>query len=349
MKQISFKQKQGELKVKVENPDDLWYLNNIIDPGDTVSGKTLRKLKPTEEAKAERKLVFMSIQVEKVDFAANELRVSGKVLEGPEDVPHGSYHTFSIEPGTIVTIIKPEWLRYQLDYLKEAVSVKPPKIIICVFDREEALFAKLTRDGYELLSTLKGKVAKKAVEEKVKETFYQQIIAQLEEYDKRFSLDNIILASPAFWKEELYKVLTNQELRKKIIQATCSSVDEPAIAEVLKRKETQQALQAERVSKEMSLVEDLFLAIAKKGAVAYGMKEVQQAAEAGAIEQLLVTDKLIQQSRAENKFQELDRIMKQTDRVKGKVWIISTEHEAGRKLQGLGGIGALLRYKLYSE
>jgi protein pelota len=347
MKQLGFKHKHGELKLKVEHPEDLWYLNNMIDPGDTVSGKTLRKLKPTEEAKAERKLVFMAIQVEKIDYSPQELRVSGKVLEGPEDVPHGSYHTFSIEQGNIITLTKPEWLGYQLDYLKEATTVKVPKIIICVFDREEAVFAKLTRDGYTMLTTIKGKVAKKAVDEKVKETFYESIIAQLEEYDKRFALDKIILASPAFWKEELYKVLTNQELKKKIIQATCSGVDETAIAEVLKRKETQQALQAERVSKEMSIVEDLFLAIAKKGPAAYGKKEVAQAAEAGAIEHLLVTDKLIQQSRAESKFQELDQTMKQVDRAKGRVWIISTEHEGGKKLQGLGGIGALLRYKLF--
>jgi protein pelota len=347
MKQLSFKQKQGELKVLVENPDDLWYLNNIIDPGDIISGKTLRKIKPTEQAAAVRKPVFMAVKVEKVDYSPSELRVSGKVLEGPEDVPHGSYHTFSIEQGITVTIVKQEWLRYQLDYVKEATAVKPPKVVLCVFDREEALFAKLTRDGYDVLSTLKGKVAKKAVEEKVKETFYESIVKQLEDYDKRFMLDKIILASPAFWKEELYKVLKNPELKKKTVQATCSGVDETAIAEVLKRPETQQVLAAERVSKELAKVEEVFLAIAKKGSVAYGMKEVQQAADAGAITDLLVTDKLIQQARAENTFQKLDELMKSVDRAKGKVWIISTEHEGGRKLKGLGGIGALLRYKLF--
>jgi protein pelota len=347
MKQISFNQRQGQLKLKVESADDLWYLNNIIDPGDVISGKTLRKLKPTEEAKAERKLVFMSIKVEKVDFAADELRVSGKVLEGPEDVPHGSYHTFSVEQGSIITLVKEEWLAYQLDYVKEATTATVPKIIVCVFDREEALFAKLTRDSYQMLTTIKGKVAKKAVDEKVKETFYEQIVAQLEEYDKRFQLDKIIVASPAFWKEDLYKVLKNPQLKQKIIQATCSGVDETSVAEVLKRKETQQALHQDRVSKEMSIVDDLFLAIAKKQPAAYGMKETQQAAEAGAIEQLLVTDKLIQQSRAENNFQAIDRIMRQVDKAKGKVWIVSTEHEGGKKLQGLGGIGALLRYALF--
>lgn len=347
MKQLALNLKQGEAKVLVENPDDLWFLNNIIDKGDIIKGKTLRKIKATEKASAERKKVFLAIQVEKTEFTAEELRVAGKVTEGPEDVPHGSYHTFSVEVGSKITIIKPEWLRYQLDYLKEATAAKVPKIIICVFDREEALFAKLTRDGYEMLTTIKGKVAKKAVQEKVKETFYSEIIKQLEEYDRRFELDRIILASPAFWREELCKVLTNQELRKKIIQATCSGVDETAIAEVLKRKETHEALRQERISTEMSIVEDLFARIAKAGNAAYGMIETRQAAEAGAVEHLLVTDKLIQRLREENRFSELDSIMKTVERTRGKVWIISTEHEGGKRLQGLGGIGAILRYKLF--
>ena len=347
MKQLSLKLKQGEARVLVENPDDLWFLNNIIDKGDQVKGKTLRKLKVTEEAGAERKKVFLAIQVEKVEYTANELRVAGKVTEGPEDVPHGSYHTFSIEVGSTISIIKPEWLKYQLDYLREATTAKVPKIVICIFDREEVLFAKLARDGYEMLTTIKGKVAKKAVPEKVRETFYEEIIKQLEEYDARFELDKIILASPSFWKEELYKVLKNPALKNKIIQATCSGVDETAISEVLKRKETQEALRLERVSREMGIVEELFLAIAKAGNASYGMIETKQASDAGAVEHLLVTDKLIQKLREENRFAELDKIMKTVDRARGKVWIISTEHEGGKRLEGLGGIGAILRYKLF--
>ncbi len=347
MKQIAFKPKQGEAKVLVENPDDLWFLNNIIDKGDQIKGKTLRKLKVNEEASAERKKVFLAIQVEKVEYTATELRVAGKVTEGPEDVPKGSYHTFSVEVSSIISIIKQEWLRYQLDYLKEATTVKPPKIVLCVFDREEALFAKLTRDGYEMLTTIKGKVAKKAVPEKVKDTFYDEIIKQLEEYNKRFELDKIIVASPSFWKEELYKVLGTNPLKNKIIQATCSGVDETSISEVLKRKETQEALRQERISKEMSIVEDLFAQIAKAGNAAYGMIEIQQAADSGAVENLLVTDQLIQKARSENTFSALDKIMRQVERTKGKVWIISSEHEGGKRLAGLGGIGATLRYKLF--
>jgi len=34
------------------------------------------------------------------------------------------------------------------------------------------------------------------------------------------------------------------------------------------------------------------------------------------------------------------------DKTKGDVFIISEEHDAGKKFQGLGGIGGILRYRL---
>ena len=38
--------------------------------------------------------------------------------------------------------------------------------------------------------------------------------------------------------------------------------------------------------------------------------------------------------------------MRNVDKSKGDIMIISSEHEAGKKLNGLGGIAAILRYKL---
>ena len=45
MKQIHFNLKKGEAKLKIENMDDLWCLSHIIEPGDLVKGKTIRKIK----------------------------------------------------------------------------------------------------------------------------------------------------------------------------------------------------------------------------------------------------------------------------------------------------------------
>ena len=274
------------------------------------------------------------------------LRVRGKITEGPDDVPHGSYHTFALEPRDTFTLIKKEWLKFQLSRLEEASENKRANILICVFDREDAFFALLKRSGAEVILHLQGDVEKKRVQTKVKNPFYELIVKQLEEYVERYKIDVVILASPAFWKEELLKVLKNESLKKKIVQATCSSADERAIDEVLKRDEVKSALSRERTLREMNLVEELLGAIAKKSAVAYGMKNVKDAADAGAIATLMVTDSLIQKLRADDKFAPLDFLMRVVDTHNGTVVIVSGTHEGGRKLDGLGGVAALLRYRM---
>lgn len=348
MKLIFLNLKKGEIKVEIQSLDDLWYLYGLIEQHDFIKGRTYRKIKMTEQAEAVRKPIFVALDVESVDFSdsSSALRISGKILEGPEDVPRGSYQSISLEPNSTVLIKKEKWYSYQLDRVKEACAEKIPKILLVVFDREEAFFALMKRSGYEILAHLKGIVVKKRFEEKVKVSFYDAVIDQIKDYDERFSLDKIILASPAFWKEELFKSLKDESVRKKIIQATCSSVDETSFNEVLKRDEVKSALQEERVSKEFAFVEYLFAEIAKKGNAEYGLARVELASSYGAIEILIVSDKFIKKMRLEKSFDRLDHIMKRVDEKKGKIVIVSSDHDGGKKLDGLGGIGAILRYKV---
>jgi len=349
MKILSRNLKKGEVKISVESNDDLWYLSTLIEPEDIISGKTLRKIKVgSSEKEAVRKPVFISINVEKVEFAesSNSLRVLGTILEGPDDVSKGLHHSFNIEVNTRIKIKKQGWVSYQIERLNEAAQSKLPKILICVFNREEAFFALMTRSGYRLLSKLKGDVVKKAVDTKPKGDFYEKIIKQLEQYDKRYNLDRIIIASPAFWKEDFMKVLKNQSLKSKIVQASCSSADESAFTEVLKRDETKEALKMERISKEIKLVENLLQEISKNNKAVYGLKQTKQAVDCGAVETLLVSDNLIMKLRQEKRFDVLENIMKTVDNSRGKIVIIMGRHSGGKKLDGLGGIGALLRFKL---
>jgi protein pelota len=350
MKIIHKDLKKGQIKLKVENFDDLWYLSHIVEKGDLIKGQTFRKIRIGKEegrkARAERKKVFLALEVEKTDYEAELLRISGIVKEGPEDVPKSSYHTFNIEENSIFTLIKQKWLKYQIDKLEEASEAKKPDILICIHDREEAIFAILKRKGFEILTQLKGEVAKKDFEVKSKGSFYMDIINLLEEYIKRYNIKNIILASPAFWKEELLKQTKDKELKKMIVQATCSSVDKNAINEILKRPEIKEVLKQDRISKEIKLVEDLFVEISKQGNSAYGIKEVKQAAEAGAVKELLITDSFIKKKREEQQYEEIDNLMKTVDQMKGGLHIISSEHEGGKKLDGLGGIAAILRFRL---
>jgi protein pelota len=341
--------RQGEITVKVNSAEDLWFLNQLIEADDSIKGKTERKIKIGKEDERKqsvvRKPVFLELKVEKTEFHkySDNLRVGGVIIQGPDDIARGSHHTFNIEPGSIVTITKSEWPGYQLDKLKEATEQITTKILVVLMDREEAIFALLKNQGYEALAHLKGEVTKKGFESQEKKDFYNEIIEQLKGYEKRFRLENIIIASPSFWKEYLMKNMP-EELKKKITLATCSDVGETAIKEVLQRPELLRVLEHDRAANELRMVESLLKAISKDEAC-YGLAECKEKTEIGAVKELLVSYEFIQKARQENKHREAERIMRLAEKMNGKVHILSTE-EAEKKLLGLGGIAGILRWKI---
>jgi len=350
MKIIYSNLRAGEVKLRVENQDDIWILSQIIDTDDLVKSRTLRKIKKSSSDErvqnVTKKPVTLVLKVEKVEFSNTLLKILGIIVEEHEDIPKGSHHSFNVDENSVLMIIKKKWLKFQLDKLNDACKPSKSRILICVMDREEAIFALLKGYNYDILMHLKGKVAKKDSDEKVQDTFYEEIIVQMQEYVQRYGVEHIILASPSFFKEDLVEEIKDETLKKKITQATCSSVTKSAINEVLKRPETLHVLKQEKIAKEINLVEDVLKEIHKEGKAAYGLKEVKEAAEAGAVEDLLITDNFIIKSRENETYNKIEYLMKTVETMKGTVHIISSEHEGGKKLDGLGGIAALLRYKI---
>lgn len=343
--------RRGFVKLAVEDNDDLWYLSHIIDIGDKVEGSTFRKIKigdsDDRNSKVIKKKVFMKITVEKIEFHkySDALRVSGKIAEGPEDIPIGSYHTFNFETGSVFNLEKEQFLDFQAEKLKEASMPRKKGVMICAFDREEAIFALMKNYGYEIVNEIKGNVQKKDSPEKVTGSFYQEIIALLKEYSERYNLSKIVVGSPSFWKEYLLKEIEDDKLKSKLVSANCNSAGKNAIDELIRRPEVMTALSEDRVIKETRMVDMLFQEIQKGGKAAYGIKEASETVSMGAVSDLIVSDGLIHKLRQEEKYAELDSVMKLAASMQAKIHIISSEHDAGKKLDGLGGIGAILRYK----
>ena len=336
--------KHGLIKVKVDGSQDMWALSTLIEVGDSVSGMTERKIKlggSDEKSKISKRIVHLKILVEKIDYDTS-LRVSGKIIEAPDDIPKGDYHTFDISEGVVITIEKESWSRYSLKKLDDAINVKLANILIVAFDREEAIFAVLKNQGYEILPSLKGDVSKKDMEEK-KSNFYQEIYKQLLDYDQKYLFDNIVVASPAFWKEYLLKEIKDDNLRKKIVLATCSSVDEGSINEILKRPELKTVLAKDNAARELKLIEELLEQISKDNA-AYGLREVDAKIIIGNVSTLLVSENLILRMRHEKRYDILESLMTSAESLNAEIRIISSE-EAMKKLDGLTGIAVLLRYK----
>ena len=203
----------------------------------------------------------------------------------------------------------------------------------------------MKRYGFTVLTTFEGKVQKKSVEEKQKSSFYEEVIKLLQDYTTRHNIEKIVLASPAFFKEDLLK-LAPSELKKLITLATCNSTGNSGINEVLKCPEVKEVLKQDRISQEHKLVELVLSEISKDNLAAYGIKQVQEASDAGAIDYLLISDSFINKAREKGTYSKIETLMKNIDAMKASITIISSDHEGGKKLDGLGGIAAILRFKL---
>ncbi len=337
--------KQGIIKVKPTTPEDAWYLSTIIESGDHVSCMTERKLKISgseEKSKIIKRMVFLTIEIEKIDYDG-ALRVSGKIVDGPDDIPRGDYHGLDIAEGITLDIRKNTWSSYVLKKLEESTQHSSANVLIVIFDREEARFVILKKHGYETILHFKGDVPKKNLEHKGMD-FYKELAELIRTHDEKYSFTTIVLASPAFWKEYVYKEVTDS-LKKKIILSTCSSMDERAITEVLKRPELKAVLEHDRSSNELRFLDDLFGKVSKDLAV-YGRSAVHEKILSGNVEQLFVSENLIKTSRTNGTYGELDVLMDAAENANAELHIVSTD-EAMKKLDGISGIAATQRWKDY--
>ena len=349
MKLLSQNYKAGIVKLKITDRDDLWYLSHIIDPSDKLTGITTRKIKigDGDNAKITRKTYRITIEAKTLDLQldSDTLRVNGTNTTEHDDIPKGSFQNISITIDDEITIHK-QYKQYQIDKLKEAASDKSP-FLLALFDREEALIAKTTKFGYQVLTELKGSSEKKHEKHQATGNFYLDLYKTLLQYQKRSNPQKIILATPAFYKEDFLKAIPKDpNFKKLIIQATVSSVTESAINELLKDTKLKQVISQSRASQEINLMQELLSEIGKDGAYAYSKDEVQNAANQGAIKKLLITTKLITKAKEDSSYEELDKLLTLIDKSKGEIHILNSDEESGRRLDGLSGIAAILRYKL---
>lgn len=121
---VEFDKEKGIAKLRVENPIDIWHLEKIIEKGDLITAKTLRTIfvqRGEERIKGRKKFLVLTIKIEKVEFQeqTNKLRLIGKIVEAPEEVQKGSYHSIEVGTGKMLTIEKGEWKKEQMERLEK--------------------------------------------------------------------------------------------------------------------------------------------------------------------------------------------------------------------------------------
>jgi protein pelota len=333
---------EGEIALLPESLDDLWHLQHLIERGDLVFALSHRKV-PTiadkvRPEKMERKTVRLGVKVEDIEFHvySNWLRLHGIIKSGM-DV--GAYHTLNIEVGTDLSILKYHWRRDLLARIDEAVAESQrPKVVLALVEEGEATIGILRQFGVQMAAELRMGSGKGSGED-TRATFMRDVADAIDQTAQDGA--EVILAGPGFAKEDLKKVIDSSypELAKRIAMDDASSIGRSGFQEVLRRGAVKSVLESSRIAREAKLIEDLFREIAKDGKAAYGIKEVQTALNYGAIETLLVLDELARRGR-------VDETMREVGNARGKVVIFSSEFEPGERLRSLGGVAALLRFKI---
>lgn len=339
---------QGIVRLRVDSLDDLWHLRELVEPGDVATALTWRtadiESKGAErQGKAEKRAVTLGVKVESVEYAAfsNRLRLLGPIIEGPQDV--GSYHTISIDPPMDVTVRKHRgWRPHHEDRIQEAVAATSrPLVTLLAMEENEAVVAVLRQYGVQKMADIAGHVSGKrhAPTKGEEEAFFDEIVLALRDYRPEGA--PLLVLGPGFAKERFLAYARQKapdQVRGAAVEAT-GQAGMTAIHEALKRGTLDRVSKDQRVSRETQLVERLMTAIGKDEPAAYGEAETRRALEAGAAELVMVTDAMVREGKGEA-FLDLARASG------AEAHVISTLHEAGKRLDSFGGVGALLRYRL---
>ncbi len=123
MKIVEKRFEKGFVKVIPENFLDLWYLSKLIEAKDKITAKTVRNIFIEREGKKEKskkRALLLSIEAEKIELEENKLRIKGKIVEAPEEVQKGSYHTIGIGIGNKILIEKREWKKEQIEKIEKS-------------------------------------------------------------------------------------------------------------------------------------------------------------------------------------------------------------------------------------
>jgi protein pelota len=345
--------KKGFIELTPEDEDDLWALRRVIEPGDLLTTLTTRAIKRqgefTRPDRGERIPVRITLEVEKttIDSGLSRLRVFGRIADASnESVKKGAHHSFLITPEKKIELQKAVFSDLHLNILKKAYSSEPSFIIVAA-DRREAAIGRVKGAHLKLITNIESFAGGKAYSESsATQAYYSRIIDALKVSVREGEM--IYIVGPGPTKNALANLLKNVGNigRRVVVVEGVDVAGEDGIHMALKSQSLQQLLKDHKIVKAFLLVEEVLQRVTKSdGRVAIGLDEVAKAAEAGAVEHLLVSDKAFAD---EAKEETIVQLLNRVESTRGHIYLLDSSTEVGLKVSALGGIVALLRFGVSS-
>lgn len=208
--------KEGVIVVCPENRDDLWFLYSFISPGDSVRGRSTRKVTAaatgTRSSAPTREVITTTLAVSSLEIAVDtgELRISGRNIEESEFVMFGSHHTLAADLHFPITITKKDIDDHIISELKAMEnSMNSPEVVAVLLQPGKALICNVKGSMTFVMSKIEENMPQKREGSDRYERrllkFYDTVAESLSRVIENGEVKAIIIGSAAFYKNDFYK------------------------------------------------------------------------------------------------------------------------------------------------
>ncbi|MFW6285698.1 MAG: hypothetical protein ACOC16_00845 [Nanoarchaeota archaeon] len=335
--------KDNNYEFLIETLDDLWILSQYINVDDKIFGKAQRKVKIGSETnyKVSKKNIFVELLVKQVKFENKQLRIIGEIQNETQFTTIGMSQSLSYNLSDKIKLEKNTVLKYQKKLIENTIKSKNSYNLVVLLDKDDIVVFEYSSFSYNILFHKTGLGSKKYTN--------TQINQEKEKYDliKEFlqrDYSNIIFVGPGLFKNDLQKYTSNN-ISKKILTLKYNEINLHNISKLIREINKKAIFEDSQISYENKYISKLLENINKSSKYAYGKDNVYNSVNIGSCETLLVTTKFIDNLKENlNEYLELNEIMKTVENLNGELVIVDSKYENGRILDGIGGIGAILRY-----
>jgi protein pelota len=299
---------------------------------------------------AERKKMWIQLRIITTEYKtySSILRVHGTIEQAPMDI--GSHHTHLVEVGDEIELHSlsgfPEYDRLLLT--ETMTSDKKSNVSIIVVENDEIVLFEVTRRGLREGATWTmrggGKRGDIRTSETVAKSFQQQVAKEI--LAATSTKLPMILCGPGHARERLRQVILAQDPQRTIRLVSTSMAGRPGANEIIREGLADELLSEHAISKEIQLLEEVWLRLSKNGAVAYGENELSKAMNEGAIETLLVSADTLRNPEAMIDGTPVSTWIQGISDIGAELVQCSSDHDSGEQLNNMGGVIALLRYRL---
>lgn len=350
-----------------EESEDMWHAYNLIAEGDSVRSTTIRKVQnetATGSSTSSRVRTTLTITVETIDFDtfACVLRLKGRNIEENQYVKMGAYHTLDLELNRKFELRKPEWDSIALERIDMACDPTQSADVAAVVMQEGLAHVCLITPSMTLVrSKIEVNIPRKRKgnvqqHEKGLGKFYESVMQGILRHVNFDVVKCVLIASPGFVRDQFLEYMYQQAVKldikvlldnkSKFMLVHSSSGFKHSLREVLQEPAVMSKISDTKAAGEVKALEQFYTMLQCEPAKAfYGKKHVMVAAEALAIETLLISDNLFR-CQDVNQRKEYVHLVENVRDAGGDVKIFSSMHISGEQLSQLTGIAAILRFPM---